>query len=147
MAVTKIISGGQTGADRTALEVARELGIATGGHAPRGWRTDEGADPSLEALFGLVEHTSADYPPRTRANVENSDGTVIFGNVHSPGCALTVRLCMVAKKPYLDNPSPARLREWLERYAIRTLNVAGNRARTNPGIVAQVRQVLTEALR
>jgi hypothetical protein len=71
--LTKIISTGLTAADRAALEAAVELCIPTGGTAPKGWRIQNydgstGSDPEL-AQFGLVEHESAEYPPRTRQNV------------------------------------------------------------------------------
>ena len=73
--IVKIISGGQTGADRGGLEAGKEL--------------------------GLVEHTSSSYPPRTVDNVRNSDGTIIFGNINSPGCKLTISTCIKFKKPYI----------------------------------------------
>jgi len=145
--VERIISGGQTGADRTGLEVARELGIATGGYVPKGCRTDEGPAPELVTEFGCEEHHSWTYPPRTRLNVWHSDGTVLFGNMDSPGCALTIRLCHEHNKPYLTNPSAEDLREWLDEYSIKVLNVAGNRKRTNPGVVALTRSTLLAALR
>jgi hypothetical protein len=142
----KIISGGQTGADRTALEIARELGIPTGGFAPLGWRTDEGPDPSL-AEFGLVEVHFPSYRLRTRANVRASHGTVIYGDTSSPGCCCTITACLTTYRPYLENPTPAELVDWIRAGQIEILNVAGNRRRTNPGIVAQVRAMLTPALR
>lgn len=140
-----IISGGQTGADRTALEIARELGLPTGGTAPKGWRTDAGPDPSL-AEFGLVESWSPGYRIRTIQNVRAAEGTVIFGRLDSPGCALTIRTCDLYTRPCLTNPMAANLAAWLQEYGIRTLNVAGNRLRTNPGIVDHVRSVLKPAL-
>jgi hypothetical protein len=140
-----IISGGQTGADRTALEIARELGIPTGGYAPLGWRTDEGPDPSL-AEFGLVETLSPGYRVRTRLNVRHSHGTVIFGNTASPGCVVTENACLVYSRPYLTNPTIAELVDWVREGQIAILNVAGNRRRTNPGIVELVRSVLQPAL-
>src|SRR4051812_38794183 len=56
-----VISGGQTGADIGALRAAKALGIATGGYAPLGWRTETGERPSLGIDYGLVESDSADY--------------------------------------------------------------------------------------
>ncbi len=141
----KVISGGQTGADRTALEIARELGLQTGGYAPKGWRTDEGADPSL-VDFGLVETTFTGYRVRTRMNVKAAHGTVIFGNASSPGCTVTENACLTYERPYLINPTVEELVSWLQRGSITVLNVAGNRRRTNPGIVAHVRSVLKPAL-
>ena len=54
MKLRKVISGGQTGADRTGLECAKALGLETGGTAPDSWRTDEGHDPTL-ADFGWCD--------------------------------------------------------------------------------------------
>lgn len=143
--LVRIISGGQTGVDRAALEVAKELGIATGGWAPKGWRIDGGTDPSLEG-FGPREHSSSYYPARTAANVCDADATIMFGDVTSPGCALTVRLCQKYQKPLLVNPTAPFLREWLRAHGIKTLNVAGNRLRINPTAARLARQVLLEAL-
>jgi len=140
-----IISGGQTGADRTALEIARELGIETGGTAPLGWRTDEGPDPSL-ADFGLVESHWSGYRVRTRTNVLSSHGTVIFGNADSPGCTVTINACLVYARPYLINPTVKELVDWMCLGQIAILNVAGNRKRTNPQICELVRAVLKPAL-
>src|SRR3990167_1377892 len=143
--IKKIISGGQTGADRAGLEAGRVLGLQTGGWVPKGWRVDGGSDPSL-ADFGLKEHPSTDYPPRTHLNVASADATVLFGNMHSPGCALTIRCCRELGKPYQCNPTAFDLRTWLVGIGARVLNVAGNRERTNPGIAAKTLAVLLEAL-
>lgn len=144
MRPVRIISGGQTGADQAALTAARDLGIPTGGTAPRGWMTETGPAPWL-ADFGLVEHEQTGYQPRTRANVQNSDGTVIFGDIESRGSRLTSRLCDEEFKWCIVNPSPSRLRQWCAEHDIETLNVAGNRASVDPTIDWFVRTVLTEA--
>src|SRR5688572_27329961 len=108
--VVKIISGGQTGADRTALEVGRALGLQTGGWVPKGCRTAEGSDYSLLA-FGCAEHPSPLYPPRTEANVADSDGTVWFGH-RSPGYTCTRKAWLRLHKPSIENPTSAALRAW-----------------------------------
>jgi hypothetical protein len=144
--LTTIISGGQTGADRAGLEVARELGLLTGGTAPDRYLTENGCDPSL-AEFGLIAHEGLDYDGRTRLNVRNSNGTVIFGNVESGGTALTVLECTKAGKPYIVNPSARELRCWLLDHAIVVLNVAGNRASDNPGLADIVKATIRGALR
>ena len=141
----KIISGGQTGADRTALEIARELGIETGGYAPLGWKTDEGPDPSL-AEFGLQQCNFPSYRIRTRLNVQASHGTVIFGDTESPGCTCTINDCLVYERPYIENPTVKELVDWMCLGQIAILNVAGNRRRTNPQICELVRAVLKPAL-
>ncbi|MBD2704610.1 hypothetical protein IC229_28485 [Spirosoma sp. BT702] len=95
----RIISGGQTGSDQLGMEVAQSLGIPTDGIAPKGYLTEAGPDERLRD-YGLTEHSSAKYPPRTRANVVQSDGTLIFGNV-TGGTKLTLNTCINEGKPYL----------------------------------------------
>ena len=74
--IDKIVSGGQTGADRAALDVALELGLSTGGWIPRGRRAEDGAIP--ERYEELVESDSESYERRTELNVRDSDATVVF---------------------------------------------------------------------
>lgn len=143
---TRIISGGQTGADQGALFAAETLNIPTGGYIPKGFRTDTGPSPKLATRFGLLEHTSAAYADRTIANVMASDATLIIGRDTSPGCKLTRHAALTYQHiPLYYAAYPSRLRpdnffgdlafiDWLKRYNIRTLNVAGNRERTNIGI-------------
>ena len=133
MKLRKIVSGGQTGADRAGLECAKALGLETGGTAPNGYRTDAGPDPTLKDL-GLVESFSSGYPIRTSQNVKDSDATVWFGRTDSPGYKCTLRATIVHGKTFYENP--ANLVDIAERHGI--LNVAGNRARTNPRVVQQV---------
>lgn len=139
LGLSMVISGGQCGADRAGLEAAVEWKLRTGGKVPKGWRTHHGPDPSL-ARFNMVEDTSTEYPPRTKWNVQHSDGTVIFGsNLNSPGCNLTAKLCKQNKKPMKEillngeitgefiEATASELAKWIEEKKIRTLNVAGNR--------------------
>jgi len=144
--VKKIVSGGQMGADRGALEAATELNIETGGWCPKGWKTEAGTDLSLKA-FGLQETESPDYVVRTFRNVAESDGTVIFGNTRTGGSGLTIALCERTDKPYLLNPEAGELREWIAENAITVLNVAGNRESRTPGIKEATRRYLLEELR
>lgn len=144
--IHKIISGGQTGADQGGLAGAKQVGITTGGTAPKGYRTDEGNNPGLlRDIYGLKESGSWGYPPRTALNVKQSDGTVWFGNVTSPGGKLTKRLCEDNHKPFLENPTAAGLLAWAEANGIRVLNVAGNRERSKPGIHDYVRYLIASA--
>lgn len=145
MPVIKIISGGQDGADRGGLDAAIELGLLTGGMAPRGYRTDKGPDPTLKQ-YGLTEHSSYAYPPRTKWNVVTSDGTLIMGNTTSPGSALTIRTAVELGKYCIMNPSIEAFRVWVAKNNIKVLNVAGNRESTNPGIHDRVVDFLVEAL-
>ena len=151
--IERLISGGQTGADKTGLEAARALGIPTGGTAPKGWRIynpdgSDGSDPSL-AEFGLVEHSSRDYPPRTKQNIIDSDGTVWFGRTESFGGKLTIGTAKKSGKPIIINPTAEELRNWIAEHDIKILNVAGNRANIYlyPDIRGRTYTVLTEALR
>jgi hypothetical protein len=142
----KIISGGQTGIDRMGLEVARELGLPTGGTAPKGYWTEKGADPSL-ADFGLTEHPSRDYTNRTRQNVVDSGATVLYGDPESSGSKTTIQYCLVANKPYLLNPAPDDLTAFLRDKHVQTLNVAGNRgSKLTPDLLDAYRTSFRQAL-
>ena len=156
ISVKKIISGCQTGADQGALAAARALGLETGGFIPYGWRTDEGPRQDLAQLYGLTLHASEKYPPRTKCNVRQSDGTLIFGNFTSPGCKLTIKYCCQFKRPYwiiawkggtLPPIAVITLRDWCNDHKIQTLNVAGNREQTNPGIHDAVKQLIIETFK
>ncbi len=143
---SKIISGGQTGADMGGLLAGRDLGIKTGGWAPKGWVTENGPDYELRN-YGLVQHSSPNYPPRTRMNCQDSDLTVIFGDLTSAGTRLTIKLCQEDSIPYLLNPDATELRTICEYLQVETLNVAGNRASKDAGIEDRVRKVIVEAFR
>jgi hypothetical protein len=147
LVLERIISGGQTGVDQVGLIVARELGYATGGTAPLGWKTEAGAAPWL-AEYGLVESWSPGYRVRTVQNVIDADQTVWFGVTDSPGAHLTLTTARVQGKPILINPNAATLRALLETsYVVKVLNIAGNRLRTHPEASVQARTVLAEALK
>lgn len=135
----KIISGGQTGADQAGLDAAKDCGYQTGGTAPGGWRIENydgttGSNPKL-AEYGLVQHPSPSYPPRTKKNVKDSCGTAWFGHTESPGAKLTIETARRENKALIINPTAEALRDWLIVNQIRVLNVAGNRAsKFNPTI-------------
>lgn len=141
----KVISGGQTGADRAGLEIAKRLGYKTGGTVPRGYRTSIGPDLTLKE-FGVVEHSSSRYPPRTIKNVYDGDATVWFGDEETPGGRLTIGSAVRMSKPLLINPTAGHLRAWIMDNNIRVLNVAGDRETNSPGIQAQVEEILLQAL-
>jgi hypothetical protein len=101
MTIGKIISGGQTGVDIAALRAARSAGIATGGWCPKNWMTELGPQPERLKPFGLCEHMSAKYPPRTGANVEDGDCTLIIADQLDNGSKLTAELCRAMNKPML----------------------------------------------
>jgi hypothetical protein len=149
--VKKIISGGQTGADQGGLEAGAYLALETGGKMPAGFRTEKGLKPEFATHYGMEELVSGEYPPRTRYNVLDSDGTVIFGNLSSPGSKTTRQMCINAKKPYLvveefSDTYRRLFKEFVLRYRIETLNVAGNRESKNPGIQQEVYDFLIDIL-
>jgi hypothetical protein len=133
----RIVSGGQTGVDRAALEVAVALGIPHGGWCPRGRRAEDGTVP---ARFALSEHASPDYAARTEANVVDSDGTLVLHRGRlAGGTKLTFDLARRHGRPCLvvdlqRAPGAEPVREWLAREKIRVLNVAGPRESQRPGI-------------
>jgi Circularly permutated YpsA SLOG family len=155
----RIISGGQTGADQGGLLAARELGIPTGGTAPLGWLTETGSQEQLLRDFGLGECSEPGYDARTKENVVAADGTLLIGSTDGGGSALTARIAGEAKKPLLHLAVPgttdseplenvsALFSDWLSRFQIRILNVAGNRESQNPGIQEFTRRFLIAALR
>lgn len=148
MILQKVISGGQTGADQGGLAGAQLMGVSTGGTAPAKFYTELGPAPDLLKGFGLIEgpHDARVYPIRTERNVRHSTGTVIFGNIKSAGSKLTLNLCMLHKKSSIINPEASELALWIYEKSIVTLNVAGNRESTYPGIGENVRGVISEAI-
>ena len=146
-----IISGGQTGVDQIALRVAKELGYPTGGTAPKGWRTDDGPAPWLETEYGLKESDSSQYNVRTIQNVRDACMTVWFGDTLSPGGILTLRVARYEQTrreyPILINPVADDLAVYLGTlFAIRMVNIAGNRLRTNPAATHNAEIVLRTVL-
>jgi Circularly permutated YpsA SLOG family len=141
----KVISGGQTGIDRMSLEVARELGIPTGGAAPKDFLTEEGPDPSLRD-FGLVTLPNKAYKARTLKNVIDGDGTVIYGDL-TGGTRLTAEFCERENKPYIVNPTLDDLVAFVRDNGIQVLNVAGNRgSKLAPERLQGYRERFSEAL-
>jgi hypothetical protein len=145
----KIVSGGQTGVDRAALDVALALGIACGGWCPRGRLAEDGVIPSR---YPLTETPTSEYPERTRQNVLDSDATLIFN--HGPlagGTALTRHLARELGKPNLVMDPGATVevetvRSWCREHRVRILNVAGPRESHSPGIGDSVRKFLSALL-
>ena len=99
MLINKIISGGQTGVDRAALDTAIEMGILHGGCCPKGRWAEDGIIPSM---YDLIENDSIKYADRTFKNVESSDGTLIlYTGIIANGTALTKHYCIQREKPIL----------------------------------------------
>lgn len=140
-----IVSGGQTGVDRAALDVAIELQVPHGGHCPRGRKAEDGPIPEA---YRLTETSSDRYPERTELNVRNTDATLILHRgVISAGTALTVRIAKRWQRPCFcvdisDTDAAVRIREWLVTNRPDRLNVAGPRESSSPGIYVASRQLL-----
>ena len=145
----KIISGGQTGVDRAALDVALELGLPCGGWCPRGRRAEDGVIP---ATYPLKETDSDEYAPRTARNVLDADATlVITRGEPTRGTALTVEIAKRAKRSYriVDLAHAAdvnAVRRWLRQEHVATLNVAGPRESSCSGIYEQALRFLRDLL-
>jgi hypothetical protein len=83
--LTKVVSGGQTGADQAGWRAARAFGIPTEGSMPLGFLTEEGPRLEFAELYGAVEIPTADYPAQTRRNATLADATVWFGSTDTSG--------------------------------------------------------------
>ncbi len=145
--VKKIVSGGQTGTDRAALDWAIAHGIPHGGWCPAGRRAEDGAIP---AVYQLAETPSRSYQQRTRWNVRDSDATLIISQRSelTGGSKRTQELAAAMGKPCLHLHAgmdmAAALREFLGKHAVSVLNVAGPRESTEPGIGAFVMVTLDD---
>ena len=147
--IRRIVSGGQTGVDRGALDAALQLGIPHGGWCPQGRIAEDGTIP---ARYQLRETASAEYRIRTEQNVLDSDGTLILyrGQLQG-GTELTYRLACKHAKPHLlvdllDSTDPQSTRQWLAENGIQVLNVAGPRESSAPGILEETRDFLQRCL-
>jgi hypothetical protein len=161
--IRKLVSGGQTGVDRAALDFAIEHNIPYGGWVPKGGRAEDmPKPPGLLAVYpNLREHSSRDWAPRTEANVVNSGATLIVydGRYHmGPGTKLTIRLAAKHSKPLLivdtedsdegycgqfPDIDREELAGFLKQFdADIALNVAGSRESSIPGIYSATKRVL-----
>ncbi len=144
-----IISGGQTGVDRAALDVAIFLGIPHGGWCPRERLSEDGSIPSH---YELRETASRDYSVRTEQNVVEADGTLILHYSElARGTLLTLRLCRRHRRPVLlvdlsEEAVVDQVAEWIHANAVQCLNVAGPRESSVPGINLLAQEFLLEAL-
>jgi len=145
----KIISGGQTGVDRAALDAALELGLPCGGWCPQGRRAEDGKIPDR---YPMQETSSPAYPLRTEMNVEDSDGTLILTRGSpSGGTLLTLKLARKHHKPYIlvdlsHERDASSVQEWYRKNQVRIMNVAGPRESEAPGIYARAISFLKEVL-
>ncbi len=148
----KIISGGQTGADQAALDVAINMGIPHGGWIPKGRKTEKGV---LPAKYLLQEMPDGNYANRTEKNVIDSDGTLILSHGKlSGGSELTRVFAEKLKRPCLHLDLKIRsafqaaqmIKNWIVKHNIEVLNVAGPRESNDPNIYQVTVDILNTAL-
>ena len=132
--VMKIISGGQTGVDRGALDAALAVGAECGGWCPEGRLAEDGRIPER---YALSELRGGGYAERTARNVADSDGTLIITFAEPQGgTRATIDCCIEQQKPHciidggrIPLDEAERLaRSFISEHDVRTLNVAGPRA-------------------
>jgi hypothetical protein len=152
LALEKIVSGGQTGVDRGALDGALDAGFCCGGWCPKGRIAEDGPIPSH---YVMVELTHAGYEERTLQNVLDSDGTaILYNGVLEGGTRLTKEYCDRHGKPTVTvdaslvapDAAATAIAAFIERHRIATLNVAGPRASKWPGAHAYARETLWRLL-
>jgi hypothetical protein len=150
--ISKIISGGQTGADRAALDVAIEVGIPHGGSVPKGRKTEKGALPTK---YRLQEMPTADYPKRTEQNVITSDGTLIISHGELTGGSDFIRqmaekhgkpLMHVDASKVSSDAAVELIKAWISGSQVKVLNVAGPRASKDPKIYGTTEKLLTKVI-
>ena len=154
MALTRLVSGGQTGVDRAALDTAVALGIPYGGWCPAGGRAEDLPDqPGLLARYPHLRETpEADSSVRTRRNVHDSDATLVLvphERWHSPGTAWTIECCRDLGRPHLVTKVDAgdEVADWLSALPEGVvLNVAGPRESQSPGVYDAARALLARVL-
>jgi hypothetical protein len=150
--IKKIISGGQTGVDRAALDVAIFLEIEHGGWCPRGRRAEDGRIPKI---YRLKQTAAVNYAVRTEKNVLDSDGTcLLFRTKTLGGTELTRRLAIKHRRLFFPvdletagSKQYAEFAKWVSQFGIQVLNVAGPRESSCPGIGRQSEQFLLKAMR
>lgn len=147
----RIVSGGQTGADRAALDWAIANQIPHGGWCPKGRKAEDGI---IASCYNLTETPLSEYSERTQWNVRDSDGTVVFSICEEifAGTLLTVELAKKSEKPYIHLHRKLTYRNiinqfqlFLLKFEIANLNVAGSRASDKPEVYQFAREILDRA--
>jgi len=150
--IKKIISGGQTGADQAAIDVAIHMGIPYGGWLPRGRKTEKGPLPDK---YLLQELPDSRYSKRTEKNVIDSDGTLIMSHGKlTGGSELTREIAEKNNRPCLHIDlnktivfkAAGQIKTWIETYKIEVLNIAGPRESNDPKIYKATGEVLETVL-
>ncbi len=150
MKLFKIVSGGQTGVDRAALDAAIAAGLTTGGWCPKGRLALDGRIPDR---YPLRETPTSSYPQRTEWNVRDADATLILSRgALSGGTKLTAELAARYGRPLLvvdlaEVPELSDLLHWLDENSISVLNVAGPREEGAPGVQSQAEDFLGRSFR
>lgn len=153
IACQKIISGGQTGVDRGALDACLDYSFPCGGWCPKGRLAEDG---SIDKKYPLRETEEKEYSVRTVKNVDDSDGTLIISPENiSGGTMLTYQVAKKKNKPvFLIHPDPtdnsmkiSSITEWLVTHSIKTLNVAGPRESEWPGAHSKSRHLMGQLLK
>ena len=146
--IQKIVSGGQTGADRAALDFAIRHNITHSGWVPKGRKAEDG---TLPYKYHLQEMPTGEYSERTEKNILDSDGTLIISHgILTGGSALTKELAKLYRKPWIHidleaTPYPkasSMIREWIRHNGIKVMNVAGAMASKDPKIYQAVTELL-----
>ncbi|MFW6224126.1 MAG: putative molybdenum carrier protein [Bacteroidota bacterium] len=147
----EIISGGQTGVDRAAMDAAMECGIRVRGWCPAGRRAEDGR---IAKKYPLTETASADYTVRTRKNTEDADALLLlYQHDWDTGTNLAVKTANRTNKEVIAVDLASRqidtchIAELLKKKEIRTLNIAGPRESNSPGIYNKVLPFLLELFR
>lgn len=151
--ITKIVSGGQTGADRGAFDAAIEAGVPYGGWVPKGRLAEDGDIPAR--YENLLETPGDDYETRTEWNARDSDATLILSHgALVGGSKYTAEMAEAHGRPCFhanlfgttESETIAAIRAWLEEVRPAVLNVAGPRASKDPAIYAKTKRIVKALL-
>lgn len=148
--VSKIVSGGQSGVDRAALDAALSSGIPCGGWCPKDRYAEDGRIPDR---YPLAETPSGNTAQRTEWNVRDSGGTLVLSRGEpTGGTSLTIRFAQEMGRPFLvvdlaGDKDPGRVLAWIGMNRIEVLNVAGPRESKCPGIYGEASAFLQAVLR
>lgn len=158
--VDKIVSGGQTGVDMAALDVAMASGIPCGGWCPQGRIHEKGRIPAeypLQEIRGDFKTEQENYDARTKKNIEDSDGTLVLIPKMSllphikDGTRLTIQEAKDKAKPRLEidlsQPSAQNIEaivKWIKAHHIKVLNIGGPRESSCPGVYQSTTQFLEQ---
>ena len=144
----KVVSGGQSGADRAGLDWAIARGLPHGGWCPKGRRSEDG---TIDSRYTLIETPNAGYLQRTEWNVRDSDATLIFTLTDKldGGSAKTAGFAANSGKPWRHiyrGVHPRYIASFLAKHQVTILNIAGKREFSAPGISKWVAEMLEQAI-